>query len=139
VPTFSLRNLFTFVFASCVYLVAWRSMIMFWPPGESAAFSLPMISLIASWILLAIVYIFWRSRSALIVHVFGPLATGAGLAAVFALDGLPEDASLAETVIQALAVGCSVSTLFSFPTTTLILLVLAASRRPAADEPPTRG
>ena len=136
-PTFSLRNLFIFVFASCVYLVTLRSMIMIWSGEEFYTSGLVTANLIASWVLLAIVYASWRLRSALIVHLFGPIATAAICSIILAVDGLPADTSLAEMGTQILGAGCAVSTFFSFPTTTLILLVIAVRRRQGVNEPPT--
>jgi hypothetical protein len=82
-------------------------------------------SLIGSWIFLGLVYAFWHLRSSLIIHVTGPIAASIIGSIVVAVDGLPAWIGLAEMGIRSLAAGCSVSTIISFPVTTLILLVIA--------------
>lgn len=136
-PTFSLRNLFVFVFACCVYLAALRGVAAIWFDEGFHVCSLVTACLIGSWVLLGLVYASWRLRSALLVHFFGLIAVGVIVPIVLAVDGLPADTSLAEMGVRALTAGCAVSTFFSFPTTILVILVIARNKkRQKASEPP---
>ena len=121
---FSLRNLFVFVFACCLYLAALRGMGTFWYSGKLPGDSMVVATLIVSWFLLLIVYAFWHLKSSLAVHFFGP-----GVVTVIVIfmvaEGLPPDTTLGQLLLESLTIGCSISTSVSFPTTTLIILVRA--------------
>ena len=119
-PRFSLRNLLIFVLACCVYLAVLPSMAAIWHAEEIPDDGIVVISLIVAWLLLSFVYAAWHLRSALIVHCFGPIAVVA-IALIYSVAfGLPDGVDLCQFSVRILTVGCFISTLFSFPTTTLI-------------------
>ena len=134
---FSLRDLLTFTLASCVYLAALPSMGAIWNADEFPTSAVTTTTIIVSWVLLALVYASWRLRSALIVHFFGPVAVAVILSIAITVEGFPRDSRVMEVCLGGLTVGCFISTFFSFPTTTLMILVIAVGKRQTAKQPPT--
>jgi len=127
--SFSLRNLLAFVLATCLYLAALRSAAVIVRGDRVEGFSSVTAILIGSWFLLGCIYTAWRLYSALIIHLFGP-AAAVVIAAIIAVrvEGCLAHVTLAELGIAALAVGCALGTVVSFPITILVLLDLASRR-----------
>ena len=124
-PQFSLRNLLIFVFACCVYLAALPSMGAIWYAAEFPVDGIVVVSLVVAWLLLSLVYASWRLNNTLIVHFFCPIAATVIALIFFPIAGLPTDVNLRDLLVRILTVCCFISTFFSFPTTTLIIVVRA--------------
>ena len=115
VTRFSLRNLLAYMLGVCAYLSAMLEITRQAdvPFSLKASFVGPLV---ASWILLAIVYIAWRLNGILFIHCLAPLgafAIAVGIAAV-------QSSSSNVYLIQAVCGGCFFGTFVSFPTAVLL-------------------